>query len=121
MARGKYNVAATTSKQISVCLELTRAISRARTLDEIYPAALDAVADGLGVSRACIRLIDPDGVMRFKAFRGISEAYRGVAVRLCRVDRRLAGPGTDHRGRRHGQAVARIRFFRRWRTKASRR
>ncbi len=79
MARTKYNVAATTSKQISVCLELTRAIGRARTLDEIYAAALDAVRDGLGVSRASIRLVDPDGVMRFKAFRGVSEAYRTVA------------------------------------------
>jgi PAS domain S-box-containing protein len=71
--------ASTTNRQVAVCLELTRAISRARTLDEIYSAALDSVADGLGVSRACIRLIDPDGVMRFKASRGLSEAYRDVA------------------------------------------
>jgi PAS domain S-box-containing protein len=61
---------------IGVCLELTRAIGRTRTVEEIYEIALDALASGLGVSRASILLFDPDGVMRFKAYRGISETYR---------------------------------------------
>jgi hypothetical protein len=30
------------------------------------------------VSRASILLFDPDGVMRFKASRGLSEAYRAA-------------------------------------------
>jgi PAS domain S-box-containing protein len=47
-----------------------------RTVDDIYDAALDALAAGLGVERSSILLFDPDGVMRFKAFRGLSEAYR---------------------------------------------
>jgi PAS domain S-box-containing protein len=55
---------------------LTRAISRTRTVDDIYGAALDALAQGLGVARASILLFDPDGVMRFKAYRGLSETYR---------------------------------------------
>jgi len=67
---------ATTNPQIGVCLALTRAIGRARTLDGIYAAALDALDEGLGVSRASILLFDPDQVMRFKASRGLSEAYR---------------------------------------------
>ena len=62
--------------QIAVCLALTRAISRTRTVDEIYTAALDALAEGLAVSRSSILLFDRDGVMRFKASRGLSEAYR---------------------------------------------
>jgi len=62
--------------QISICLALTTAISRSRTVEEIYAAALDALADGLGVSRAAILLFDPDGVMRFKAYRGLSDDYR---------------------------------------------
>jgi PAS domain S-box-containing protein len=65
-----------TTRPIAVCLALTRAISRAETLDDIYDAALDALAQGLGVSRASILLFDADGVMRFKASRGLSEAYR---------------------------------------------
>jgi PAS domain S-box-containing protein len=60
----------------SVCLALTRAIGKARTLDDIYAAALDALAYGLGVTRSSVLLFDPDGVMRFKAARGISEDYR---------------------------------------------
>jgi PAS domain S-box-containing protein len=61
---------------IAVCLALTRAISRAETLDDIYHAALDALAQGLGVSRASILLFDTDRVMRFKASRGLSDTYR---------------------------------------------
>jgi PAS domain S-box-containing protein len=53
-----------------------RAISRTTTVDDIYTAALDAFEEGLGVSRASILLFDPDGVMRFKAHRGLSDAYR---------------------------------------------
>ncbi len=64
--------------QMSVCLALTRAISRTRTVDDIYLAALDALSDGLGVSRASILLLDADGVMRFKAHRGLSDAYRAA-------------------------------------------
>ena len=55
----------------AVCLTLTRAISSTRTVDEIYSAALDALAVGLGVERSSILLFDPDGVMRFKAHRGL--------------------------------------------------
>jgi PAS domain S-box-containing protein len=62
--------------QIAVCLALTKAISRTRTVEEIYSAALEALTDGLGVSRSAILLFDPDGVMRFTAHRGLSSAYR---------------------------------------------
>ena len=62
----------------AVCLTLTRAISSTRTVDEIYSAALDALAVGLGVERSSILLFDPDGVMRFKAYRGLSDGYRAA-------------------------------------------
>jgi PAS domain S-box-containing protein len=62
--------------EVGICLTLTRAISRARTVDEIYSAALDALGSGLAVSRSSILLFDSDGVMRFKAFRGLSAGYR---------------------------------------------
>lgn len=38
--------------KLGVCLTLTDAISRSGTVDDIYRAALDALAEGLGVSRA---------------------------------------------------------------------
>ena len=65
-----------TSSPIATCLELTTAISKSRTVEEIYEAALDALRAGLGVERASILLFDADGVMRFKAYRGLSDAYR---------------------------------------------
>ena len=66
----------TTNLHSAVCLTLTRAISRARAVDEIYAAALSALASGLAVERSSILLFDADGVMRFKAWRGLSDAYR---------------------------------------------
>jgi PAS domain S-box-containing protein len=66
----------TASQHIATCAALIRAIGKSRTVQEIFDAALDALATGLGVDRASILLFDPDGVMRFKAFRGLSEPYR---------------------------------------------
>jgi PAS domain S-box-containing protein len=60
----------------AICLALTAAISRTQKVEEIYQAALDALRDGLGVQRASILLFDPDHVMRFKAWRGLSDGYR---------------------------------------------
>ena len=55
---------------------LTRTTAQANTLDDIYDAALEAVASALGASRSSILLFDPDGVVRFKAWRGLSGPYR---------------------------------------------
>src|SRR3954469_10289029 len=66
----------TTNNHNAICLELTRAISKARTVEEIYSAALDALGSGVGVERSSILLFDADGVMRFKAYRGLSDTYR---------------------------------------------
>ena len=83
--RRRYNVAeddqfepmvTSTSSPIATCLTLTTAISKSRTAEEIYEAALDALRAGLGVERASILLFDADGVMRFKAYRGLSDGYR---------------------------------------------
>jgi PAS domain S-box-containing protein len=65
-----------TASPIATCSNLTKAISKCRSVEEIYSAALDALGYGLGVDRASILLFDADGVMRFKAYRGISDAYR---------------------------------------------
>ena len=62
--------------RIHACLRLTQAISATRTVEDIYSAALDALGEAMGVARASILLFDHEGVMRFRAWRGISEAYR---------------------------------------------
>ncbi|HWI18668.1 MAG TPA: ATP-binding protein [Vicinamibacterales bacterium] len=66
------------SSPLSVCLGLTQALASTRTDDQIYAAALDALAAGLSINRSSILLFDPDGVMRFKAHRGLSDSYRAA-------------------------------------------
>jgi signal transduction histidine kinase/CheY-like chemotaxis protein len=68
----------TTASPLAVCLKLTQDISQTRTVEEIYDVALDALADGLGVTRSSILLFDANNVMRFAAWRGISDRYRGA-------------------------------------------
>ena len=52
------------SSPIATCLSLTRALGRAVSPEDIYAAALDVLAQSVGVSRAAILLFDADGVMR---------------------------------------------------------
>jgi len=54
----------------------TNRLYRAETLKDIYAAALDAIMDAMHCSRASILRCDTDGVMRFVAWRGLSEGYR---------------------------------------------
>jgi PAS domain S-box-containing protein len=57
---------------------VSRAIGRTHDVDGVYNAALDALAECLNVTRASVLLFDADGVMRFKAYRGLSSAYRAA-------------------------------------------
>ena len=59
--------------------KIADAVNRSRALDEIFQAALDSLESALQVSRAAILLFDSDGVMRFQAWRHLSDAYRAAA------------------------------------------
>jgi PAS domain S-box-containing protein len=54
----------------------TNRLYRAETIKDVYEAALDAIMDAMHCSRASILRCDADGVMRFVAWRGLSEGYR---------------------------------------------
>jgi PAS domain S-box-containing protein len=56
----------------------TDRLYRAASLEEIYEAALDAIVAALHCSRASILRCDRDGVMRFTAWRGLSDRYRST-------------------------------------------
>jgi PAS domain S-box-containing protein len=56
--------------------QFTDRLHRAESLDEVYQAALDAIIRALRCERASILLFDAAGVMRFVAWRGLSESYR---------------------------------------------
>lgn len=62
--------------QIQALYHLTAALSQASGLEQLYAAALTGLHQALGIERASILLFDPDGVMRFKSWRGLSDAYR---------------------------------------------
>jgi PAS domain S-box-containing protein len=59
-------------------LKLTDRLYRAQGLDAVFAAALDAITELLDCSRASILLFDDDGVMRFVAWRNLSDAYRSL-------------------------------------------
>ena len=63
-------------EQLGVLSETAVTFSRCGSVHEIYERALDAVLALTGSRRASLLLFDPDGVLRFKGSRGISEAYR---------------------------------------------
>jgi PAS domain S-box-containing protein len=57
---------------------LADAVARAADVEEIYDKALDSIQICLNVDRVSLLLFDPDGVMRFKAWRGLSDKYRAA-------------------------------------------
>lgn len=62
--------------ELAALYRLTDKLYRARSTGDVYEAALDAIRDTLGCSRASILLFDNTGVMRFVAWRGLSDEYR---------------------------------------------
>lgn len=61
---------------IETLYNLTNAIIKTESVEEVYQLALNGIMKILNINRASILLFDPDGVMRFKAWVGLSEDYR---------------------------------------------
>jgi PAS domain S-box-containing protein len=55
---------------------LTDRLYRAKSLADVYDAALDTILEALDCRRASVLLFDDAGVMRFVAWRGLSDSYR---------------------------------------------
>jgi PAS domain S-box-containing protein len=62
--------------ELKALYRLTDRLYRARSLRDVYEASLDAIVGTLGCDRASILLFDNAGIMRFVAWRGLSERYR---------------------------------------------
>lgn len=56
--------------------ELATQVNRAESLPTLYDKALDAIIRSLKADRASILLYGAEDVMRFKAWRGLSDGYR---------------------------------------------
>jgi PAS domain S-box-containing protein len=58
--------------------ELAAEVIRAKTVDDVFGAALAGIERALGASRCSILTFDAEGVMRFRAWRGLSDSYRAA-------------------------------------------
>ncbi|HEY3543404.1 MAG TPA: PAS domain S-box protein [Gaiellaceae bacterium] len=64
---------------LNALYKVADAVARAATLDELFEEALDALIAATAAERAALLLSDAGGVMRFRASRGLSDAYRIAA------------------------------------------
>jgi PAS domain S-box-containing protein len=62
--------------RLQVLYQLGEAVNRAEAVEQIYELALFGLERILHVDRASVLLFDTEGVMRFHAWRGLSDAYR---------------------------------------------
>lgn len=62
--------------QQAALYRFTDRLYRAASIEDIYEAALDAIGEALDCHRTSILLFDDAGVMRFVAWRGLSDDYR---------------------------------------------
>ena len=67
----------TTARRMEVLYRLADSVARAKALSDVYEAAVDAIM-GAGASRASVLAFDETGVMRFRAWRNLSDRYRAA-------------------------------------------
>ena len=63
-------------REFTTLTHFTERLQAARQIEEVYEAALDAIRDALTCDRASVLLYDSTNVMRFVAWRELSEQYR---------------------------------------------
>lgn len=66
---------AASSGELRALFKLTDRLYRAASIEEAYAVSLDAIEEALGCARASILRFDSQGVMRFVAWRGLSDEY----------------------------------------------
>jgi len=62
--------------ELNALYRVAAAVARTTDLDELFGEALEALVDATAADRASLLLYDESGVMRFRAWRGLSDAYR---------------------------------------------
>lgn len=64
------------AEQQAAIHQFTEMLQHARTREDMYEPALDAIQRALQCQRASILLLDNNGHMKFEAWRGLSDTYR---------------------------------------------
>jgi PAS domain S-box-containing protein len=67
------------ARQQEALYKLADRLHRTSSLEDVFNAALDAILSALQCDRASILICDNAGVMRFAAWRGLSDSYRQAA------------------------------------------
>ena len=80
--------------------QLTTRLGRSLGLDGVCEAAVDAIVELTGAQRASVLIFDDSGVMRFKAWRGLSDAYRAAVDGHSPLDARCERPDSHYDRRR---------------------
>jgi len=75
LKRSEESLARRAAEQAAL-YRLSLQLQRAQSLEQIYEAALDSIIGALNCNRASILLYDEGNVMRFAAWRGLSDDYR---------------------------------------------
>lgn len=70
----------TANRQRDALYALSERLHHARSNDDIYAAAIDAIESALNCDRTSILLFDDAGIMQFVAWHGISEGYRAAVA-----------------------------------------
>ncbi|HKY32546.1 MAG TPA: PAS domain S-box protein [Candidatus Polarisedimenticolia bacterium] len=78
--------------ELAVIYGVSEAAGRASHPSQVHQAAIDGLLRGMKADRASILLFDPDGVMRFKAWQGLSEGYRRQVEGHSPWDRDVVNP-----------------------------
>lgn len=66
-------------RELAAVYRLADAAATADTLDDVLEEAVEGLIDAVGVERAAVLVREDDGVMRFRAWRGLSDRYRAAA------------------------------------------
>lgn len=65
-----------TEQRVREIYELSSALCKTESLEEVFSCTMETLMRSLDADRVAILLFDPDGVMRFKAARGLSIGYK---------------------------------------------
>lgn len=68
--------AETPAGDLRALYDLTAAAARATAVEDVYAEALRVVRSALDLDRAAVLVVDEQGVMRFRAWERLSDAYR---------------------------------------------
>ena len=74
--RGLKGAVGTQLDQLTLLYTMADHIQRARRVDVIFEEAVEGLRRAVGADRAALLLMDRTGKMRFKAWSGLSPAYR---------------------------------------------